>query len=399
MEAERCGYAAQLHIDADPALFLARGIGTMGRSLIEGMAQRHPGLAITAHVSKDHPKMPWLDSMRAYNNFNLHILPWSHRQRNAFELLGISSGPKVKCADNVALLYLCPRVACRTGARQFCIVHDLSAFGARSHSSVPWHGAVMLWHALRSCTKQRATPVAVSRFTRDDLARHLGRNPDAISFIYQGIDADWFQLMAVEEVNGIKAKYSLPAEYFVWYGQINPRKNIDTLLRAYAAALKQARHYLPQLLLVGEEKQQVSSLIQELGITQSVVRIPTVIPLRDLVAIVSGCSAVVFPSWFEGFGRPAVEAAARGVPAIVSSTGALPEVAGPAALVVPPSAAAVAEALIRAAFDKNVAASSVRLGPVWAKQFRNEKMCDQFVATMFHAVLPTTPETTVPQAQ
>jgi glycosyltransferase involved in cell wall biosynthesis len=188
--------------------------------------------------------------------------------------------------------------------------------------------------------------------------------------------------MTIDHIERVKAEYSLPARYFAWCGDINPRKNVDGLLRAYAAA-RASTPEMPQLVLVGGGKQDITSLIRALGISDSIVRL-SYLPLDDLVALISGCTAFVFPSWYEGFGRPAVEAAARGVPVIVSSTGALPEIAGPAAIVVSPGdAGALAEAMVRAASDKYVAEQASQSGPRWASRFTIWRMCNEYLSTLF----------------
>ena len=373
---------AHLHVDADAAVFVGSGIGIVGRSLIEGIVQGYPNLQVTAHFSRNHPRTPWLDSMRRFDNFHVKVLALSRRQRNASELFGLPTGPIVEETAGAAILYLYPRVARRTKARQFCIVHDLSSLREPSRSSVPWHGSVLLWRSLRGCLSHRVIPVAVSQFTRTDLASYLHRSPNDIHCIYQGLDPIWFGPVAPYEVRRVKAKYSLPARYFAWCGDVNPRKNVDTLLRAYAAA-RASMTGLPHLVLVGSGKQDITSLIRDLGISECIIRLPF-LPLSDLVAVISGCTAFVFPSWYEGFGRPAVEAAARGVPVIVSSSGSLPEIAGPAAIVVSPlDAGALAEAMVQTATDDRLGERASRLGPPWAARFCIERMCSEYLAALF----------------
>ncbi|MFZ1008203.1 MAG: glycosyltransferase family 1 protein, partial [Candidatus Sulfotelmatobacter sp.] len=324
----------------------------------------------------------WLDSMRRFDNFHVKVLAQSRRQRNASELFGLPTGPRVEETDDSAILYLYPRIARRTKARQFCIVHDLSSLREPSRSSVPWHGSVLLWRALRCCSSHRVTPIAVSQFTRDDLASYLHRSPNDIHYIYQGLGAEWFAPLDLEEDRRVKAKYSLPVRYFAWCGDVNPRKNVDTLLRAYAAA-RASMAELPPLVLVGSGKQDITSLIKDLGISECIVRLPF-LPLNDLKAVISGCTAFVFPSWYEGFGRPAVEAAARGVPAIVSSSGSLPEIAGPAAIVVSPlDAGALAGAMVQTATDDRLAERASRLGPPWAARFCVDRMCREYLTLLF----------------
>ncbi len=211
--------------------------------------------------------------MRRFDNFHVKVLAQSRRERNVSELFGIPTGPRVEETDDAAILYLYPRVAPRTKARQFCIVHDLSSLREPSRSSVPWHGSVLLWRALRGCSSHRVTPIAVSQFTSDDLASYLRRSPNDIHYIYQGLDPIWFAPVAPEEVRRVKTKYSLPARYFAWCGDVNPRKNVDTLLRAYAAA-RASMAELPLLVLVGSGKQDITSLMRDLGISECIIRLP-----------------------------------------------------------------------------------------------------------------------------
>jgi glycosyltransferase involved in cell wall biosynthesis len=177
--------------------------------------------------------------------------------------------------------------------------------------------------------------IAVSEATRADLVRLVGADAGYIAVIPEAADAIYTP-SCVPEV--------MP-QYFLFVGTIEPRKNIDTLLDAYLLYREHARSPAP-LVVTGGEGWQSAATVRRLRGTPGVTwRGPA--SRDELLPLYRGALALVLPSWYEGFGLPVVEAMACGVPAIVSDTPALREVAGDAALVAPPDDPGAWAALLR----------------------------------------------------
>jgi glycosyltransferase involved in cell wall biosynthesis len=161
-------------------------------------------------------------------------------------------------------------------------------------------------------------------------------------------------------------KYSLPQEYVLAVGTLEPRKNLRTLLEAYAQLKPDQRQPLVVVGGQGWSFDETKALIGELGLTDEV-SFTGYVPDEDLPALYAGCTTFVFPTHYEGFGIPVAEAMAVGVPVICSNTSSVPEVAGSAARMFDPnSAAELAEALKNVLGDarlrKQMAADSKRQG-------------------------------------
>ena len=175
-----------------------------------------------------------------------------------------------------------------------------------------------------------------SQATASDAAKLLGARPEQLRVVYLGVD-DRFQHVSAAQVVDVRQRYSLPANYILSVASLDVRKNLSTLLQAYARLRADGFHDLG-LVLVGKPGTRVEKLYQEidrLDVRQHV-RLTGHVPDADLPAIYAGAAAFAYPSLYEGFGLPPLEAMAAGVPVVVSNVSALPEVAGEAALYVSP---------------------------------------------------------------
>ena len=195
--------------------------------------------------------------------------------------------------------------------------------------------------------------VAPSEATRRELVADLGVDPDRVTVVPEGVDHGVFRPVA---------RRLHPGRYLLSVGSDHPRKDLPTLLRAFARLAADD----PDLLLVkvgepgdGEAPfgERTRAEIAALGLGRRVL-LTGAVGRDDLVAWYAGATALVMPSRAEGFGLPPLEAMACGAPVVVSSAGALPEVVGDAGLVVPPGDPdALAAALRRLLADPALAAS------------------------------------------
>jgi glycosyltransferase involved in cell wall biosynthesis len=167
----------------------------------------------------------------------------------------------------------------------------------------------------------------------------------------------------------VRRKYRLFAPYIIFVGTVEPRKNLVTLVKAFAAVVKDFPHLLVLAGARGWMSEPVFAEIERQGLKDRVVHLGYV-PAEDLPALMSGAEVFVYPSLGEGFGLPPLEAMACGVPVICSNAPALPEVVGDAAILVPPTdVAALEEAIMHLLSDPDLKATLRQKGLQRSRQF------------------------------
>lgn len=223
--------------------------------------------------------------------------------------------------------------------------------------------------------KQAASIIAVSKQTKEDLVRMVGVPEERISVIYNGIESN-FRPMTRDECEATWQKYSLPkGGYLLYVGTLEPRKNIAGLIRAYAKIQKNPG--ISQRLVIcgglGWLYRELFGLVNELGLRKEIIFTGHV-PNKDLPAIYCGAELLVYPSIYEGFGLPVLEAMACGTPVITSNVSSLPEVAGDAALLISPNdVEELTEAINRLLSDSELRKEFAKRGLERAKLFSWEK--------------------------
>lgn len=213
-------------------------------------------------------------------------------------------------------------------------VHDLS-FEHHPEWMAP-HDRMVFRALVPRAVRAAARVLTVSEFTKTDIVERYGADPDRVVVTHNGVDPRF-------SPDGAVARRE---PYLLFVGALQPRKDLVTALEALAR-LPDA----PPLLVVGPAKRragEVDAAIDRLGL-RSRVELLGHVDADQLAALYRGAAALVFPSRFEGFGLPVLEAMASGAPVVTTTASALPEVAGDAAVLVPPrDPAALAEGIDRA---------------------------------------------------
>jgi glycosyltransferase involved in cell wall biosynthesis len=220
--------------------------------------------------------------------------------------------------------------------------------------------------------------IALSQSARDDIVHLLGVSPDRIAVIPAAAGRHFMpppDLYAAQVEAASKFSLPLPDEggYILFVSTIEPRKNIPTLLEAYSLVRDRARvKPLPLLALAGHEGwlfEKIYARLDDLNL-RTHVRLLGGVSEPALVTLYRGARAFALPSIYEGFGIPALEAMACGVPTITSTAGSLPEVVGDAGITLHPhDTEGWADVLERILLDKDEAASLRSAGPRRAALF------------------------------
>lgn len=201
--------------------------------------------------------------------------------------------------------------------------------------------------------------IAISQSTADDLTNLLDIPSDKIDVTPLGYDAQMYLSLPQSQINDFSTLHNLPERFWLFVGTLEPRKNLVMLLNAYAKLPESER--LPLILGGGKgwmvdeifatiERHQLSDAVKHIGF----------IPTEDLPLWYNSAEAFLYPSVFEGFGLPVLEAMACGTPVITSNVSSLPEVAGEAGLTLPPNDEVVWTEALRKVYQDNEWRASAR---------------------------------------
>ncbi len=215
------------------------------------------------------------------------------------------------------------------------VLHDLT-FKLYPSVHLPlnrWFLKLMVPHFLKSA---RAI-VAVSECTKRDAVSSYQLPADKISVIYEGVNQRFQSIDLPGKLQSIRDRYNLPPQFLLYLGTIEPRKNLLTVLEAFQQILAD----LPglQLIIAGKKGwlyKEILTKIQVLNLAERV-QFTGFVPDEDLPVLYNLATVFVFPSFYEGFGLPVLEAMACGAPVLCSNTSSLPEVAGEAAILINPN--------------------------------------------------------------
>lgn len=225
--------------------------------------------------------------------------------------------------------------------------------------------------------RRAAAVITVSQSARADIIRLLDLPADKVHAIHEAPAPIFRPLSPGPALAAVCRRYQLPDHFLLYVGTIEPRKNLVRLLEAFARLSPSFPHHL---LLVGQrgwKDDEVFAAVERLNLAARV-RFLGFVPADDLAALYNLAAAMVFPSLYEGFGLPVVEAMACGTPVIASNRGALAEVAGGAAeLVDPTDIASIVAGLERLLADPDRGAELRALGLARAAGFRWETTAAQ----------------------
>lgn len=227
--------------------------------------------------------------------------------------------------------------------------------------------------------------ITVSKSTKKDIVKNFNISPKKITVTLLAADKK-YRLLSNQIVNKVRKKYKLNFPYILYVGTLEPRKNIPNLLKAYSKIKDKLSHKLVITGKKGWKYKEIFETIDNLKLEKDVL-FTGYVPEEDLPALYNGAELFVFPSFYEGFGLPPLEAMQCGCPVITSNTSSLPEVVGNAGIMVDPNNIdELARQMQRVLTDKKQRQSMIKEGLKQAKKFSWEK-CARETLKVYKEVL------------
>jgi glycosyltransferase involved in cell wall biosynthesis len=262
---------------------------------------------------------------------------------------------------------------------QVVVIHDAAFLSPNASQTLAFR---TLYTQLATRLVQTARGiVTVSEFSRGELIERLGARPEQVRVVPNGVSPHF----RPQPADGVRRAHGLPPDYVLYVGSLEPRKNLRVLLQALRLLAERRRLEGHRLVLVGCRGANFQDDGLATAIAQAGERVQVLgyVPDHDLPALYAGATAFVYPSLYEGFGLPPLEAMACGAPVIASAAAAIPEVVGDAGLLFPPhDAEALADALARLIADASLRGELSRRGLARAAHFSWDQAAQRTLAFM-----------------
>lgn len=372
---------ARITIDYTPAVHQRAGIGRLTREIVRALLQLPTPHALRLFCMG----APAQSDTQGFSTRLIRSIPlndrWMYRIWHRARLplpVQLLSGD---CDLYHATDFVLPPVW--HGTRTVLTVHDLTF--ERDPDSAQPRLLSFLKRVVPQSARRATHIVADSVATARDLSELYGISAERITVIHSGVDAVFHADSPADDLQLLRKRYGIGDEpYILTVGTLQRRKNHLTLVRAFAKLIQRLPQTDRMQLVISGGKgwlyDDVLAEVQTLGITQHVV-FTGFTDEADLPALYRGASVFAFPSLYEGFGLPPLEAMASGVPVVTSNASSLPEVVGEAGLMVDArDDGALADALERAALDDDWRASAIERGLQRAATFTWQHSAQQLLA-------------------
>lgn len=332
-----------MHIGIDAHAIGAQqgGNETYIRGVIRALAEVDGQNRYTVFLAEPRAAEAWRDGfVRQFPNFEVQLLPRPTPLVRvplalAFELRRRPPGSQI---DVLHVQYTAP---------PFCPVPVVATIHDLAFEHLPEtftrRGSLQLKLTVRRTARKAARIATVSEYSRQDLLRTYNLPPEKVAVTYNGIEAHFTsQPDSANEAEDIRRRFGISRNFLLAVGSLQPRKNLVRLIRAYAKLRSERPSFAPQLVIVGRKLWLADEIFAEVRrqhidyLGADDVILTGYVTDEDLPRLYRAATAFVYPSLFEGFGLPPVEAMACGTPVVTSNTSSLPEVTGDAALLIDP---------------------------------------------------------------
>ncbi len=357
------GEKLKIAIDARPAADAKAGISRFVLELIKAMRKIDSENTYIYYTDKKIALLNSLNSRKAWASTENHIIGDIWEQ---IKLPIDLYGEKVDIYHGTTGRL--PRLRMRT--KYVVTIHDLNPlkFSNSNTHTYNCYMSILLKQSVNVADKV----IAISNTTKNDIMELLHIPEEKIKVIYQGVDKYWKPVNSVSQL-AIRKKYNISTPYILAVGNLEPKKNFPRLFSAFSI-IKDNKKIKEQLVVVGPEGWSTKSISDSARKLSPDIIFTGYISDYELQILYSGAELFVFPSLYEGFGLPLLEAMACEVPVIASNSLAIPEIAGDAALFFDPTnIEEIAETIEKVISNEELRKELIQKGINRVKQFSWEK--------------------------
>ncbi len=358
----------RIGFDAKRAFSNNTGLGNYSRTIINALSRHFPEneyILYTPSRNKDSIYVP-PENVRVA----LPSTPWSRQLKSYWRTFGLSKQLVKEGIDIYhGLSNEIPVGINKTGVKSVVTIHDL-IFMRKPGLYAPLDRRIYE-SKVRNAVKSADRIIAISNQTRADLLELFNADEKKVKVIYQGCNPWFYNREREELLNKIREKYKLPPNYLLYIGTIEERKNLLSIIRA----IHKNRIGVP-LVVIGRKTTPYYSKVVKYINEHHVGNIHFYhhIDNSDLPAIYQQAKAFIYPSHYEGFGIPVLEALNSGIPVITSGGGCLEETAGKGGLLIDPgNTSQLGEAITRVLDDQSLRENLINAGMKHALHFREEE--------------------------
>lgn len=351
------------------------GLGNYSRTLLRNLAEYYPEqtyFLFTPRVERNSETQYFLSSPA----FDVHLPSarpaWYWRSRGVLgdlRRMGIDLYHGLSHEIPMGIQY--------TGIRSVVTIHDL--IFRRYPEQYPWLDRQVYDFKFGYACRHADHVIAISESTRQDVMEFYGVPAERITVIYQSCSERFLHKRSQKTIEEVQRRYQLPADYLLYVGSLIERKNLLGILQAYTHL--EPRDRLPLVIVGGGRnayREQVIDFAREHGLAELLY---FVLPdFDDLPALYQQARLFLYPSYYEGFGIPVIEALFSGTPVLTSRTSSLPEAAGPDAWLVDPARPAeIAEGIHTILHDADLRRRMINGGFNYAQRFLGEPLTHQLM--------------------
>ncbi|MDP2736558.1 MAG: glycosyltransferase family 1 protein [bacterium] len=303
-----------------------------------------------------------------------HTLPVIHPKKSIVTIHDIGF-------ERFAKLYSSDKIGPESG-----LISNVLNFFAELFTGGKFHSNILDYHSwsTKFALEHAKIIIAVSEFTKQEMVEFYKADAEKIKVVCNGFNDQLYRpIQDAEKINQVLSQYDIKTPYIFYAGRLEKKKNIANLVEAYAIMKQKFKDIKHNLVLVGSAGlgfDKVKDVINEFNLHENII-VTGWVPEADMPYIYNGADLFVFPSLYEGFGIPLLEAMASGVPIAASNTASIPEVVKNSALLFDPeNKDDMAEKMAKILLDKQLADKLISRGLERAKDFCLAKCAKETLA-------------------